>query len=85
MFDLETRETTIVISGEDYKKLCKLGRESRMKRNGDLAISIDHKDRVLEVLSQLRHECIEYGSIDIQRSNLEEVFLTLTGASLTGG
>jgi ABC-2 type transport system ATP-binding protein len=52
--------------------------------NGDIAVSIDHKDRVLEVLSQLRHECIEYDSIDIRRSNLEEVFLTLTGASLKG-
>jgi ABC-2 type transport system ATP-binding protein len=52
--------------------------------NGTLAISIDYKERILEVLSQLRHECIDYDSIDIRRSNLEEVFLTLTGASLSG-
>jgi len=51
--------------------------------NGDIAIKIDYKERVLEVLSHLRHDCIEYGSIDIRRSNLEEVFLTLTGAKLT--
>ena len=52
--------------------------------NGNIAINIEHKDRILEVLSKLRHECIEYDSIDIRRSNLEEVFLTLTGASLSG-
>jgi len=53
--------------------------------NGDIAIKIDYKDRVLEVLSNLRHECIEYESIDIRRSNLEEIFLHLTGAKLSGG
>lgn len=53
MFDLETRETTIVISGEDYKKLCKLGRESRMKRNGDLAIKKAEEEHIMLV------DCLE--------------------------
>ena len=51
--------------------------------NGDIAITIDYKERVLEILSHLRHDCIEYESLDIRRSNLEEVFLRLTGAKLT--
>ena len=51
--------------------------------NGDIAVKIDYKERVLEVLSNLRHDCIDYESIDIRRSNLEEVFLNLTGAKLT--
>jgi ABC-2 type transport system ATP-binding protein len=50
--------------------------------NGDIAIKIDYKERVLEILSHLRHDCIEYESLDIRRSNLEEVFLRLTGAKL---
>jgi len=53
--------------------------------NDDLAVKIDYKDRVLEILSDLRHECIEYGSVDIRRSNLEEVFLYLTGSKLSEG
>ena len=57
--------------------------DARKKRNGDIAVKIDHKDRVLEVLSILRHECAEYDSIDIHRSNLEEVFLHLTGSRLS--
>lgn len=51
--------------------------------NGDIAVKIDYKDRVLDVLSNLRHECIEYESIDIRRSNLEEIFLHLTGSKLS--
>jgi ABC-2 type transport system ATP-binding protein len=51
--------------------------------NGDIAVKIGYKERVLEILSHLRHDCIEYDSVDIRRSNLEEVFLTLTGAKLT--
>jgi ABC-2 type transport system ATP-binding protein len=51
--------------------------------NGDIAVKIDYKDRVLDVLSNLRHECIEYESIDVRRSNLEEIFLHLTGSKLS--
>jgi ABC-2 type transport system ATP-binding protein len=51
--------------------------------NGDIAIKIDYKERVLDILSHLRHDCIEYESLDIRRSNLEEVFLRLTGSKLT--
>ena len=50
--------------------------------NGDLAVKIQNKERVLEVLSDMRHACVEYENIDIRRSNLEEVFLNLTGAKL---
>ena len=53
------------------------------EHNGDISLKIDNKERVLEVLSQLRLECIEYESIDIRRSNLEEVFLHLTGSKLS--
>lgn len=46
-------------------------------------MTIEHKDCLLEVLSHLRHECVDYDSIDIRRSNLEEIFLQLTGAKLS--
>ena len=59
------------------------GYEVKQQNKGDLTITIDYKDRVLEILSLLRRECIEYNSIDISRSNLEEVFLYLTGSRLT--
>ena len=51
--------------------------------NGDVLVKIDYKERVLEVLAELKLACIDYDSIDIRRSNLEEVFLNLTGAKLT--
>lgn len=59
------------------------GFEANKSTNGELTIKIDFKDRVLEILSVLRHECIDYDSLDIRRSNLEEVFLHLTGSKLS--
>ncbi|MBN1280325.1 MAG: ABC transporter ATP-binding protein [Candidatus Thermoplasmatota archaeon] len=59
------------------------GFEVHSQGNGDLTVKIDYKEKVLEVLAQLRHDCIEYDGVDIRRSNLEEVFLRLTGARLT--
>jgi len=50
--------------------------------NGDIGVKIPYKEKVLDVLSILKSECIEYDSIDIRRSNLEEIFLKLTGAKL---
>ena len=61
------------------------GFDATKEGNGDIAVKIDYKERVLDILSHLRHECIDYGSIDIRRSNLEEVFLHLTGAKLSEG
>jgi ABC-2 type transport system ATP-binding protein len=52
--------------------------------NGNITVKIDNNDRVLEIISQLRHECIEFDRIDIRRPNLEEIFLYLTGAELSG-
>lgn len=51
--------------------------------NGDIAVKIDYKERVLEILSHLRHDCVDYDSVSIRGSNLEEVFLRLTGSKLT--
>jgi len=59
------------------------GFEVHSSGNGDITVKIDYKEKVLEVLSELRHECIEYDGVDIRGSNLEEVFLRLTGARLT--
>ena len=56
-----------------------------LKDNDDIKIKIDYNDQVLEVLSILRHECIDYENIDVRRSNLEEVFLYLTGSKLSEG
>ena len=52
--------------------------------NGDIAVKIAYKERVLEILSILKNECVEYSGVDIRRSNLEEIFLKLTGAKLRG-
>lgn len=59
------------------------GFNANKEHNGDIAIKINYKERVLEVLSILSHEAVDYDSIDIRRSNLEEVFLQLTGAHLS--
>ena len=70
-----TKDVVDMLKERDFK--------ASMGQNEDIQIKIDHKDRVLEVLSILRHECAEYDSIDIRRSNLEEVFLHLTGSKLS--
>ena len=60
------------------------GYDAFKEENGDLAINIKYKDKILEILSILRHECVDYDSIDIRKPNLEEIFLHLTGAKLSG-
>ena len=80
-------KTTLYIkncrSDEAKQHLEERGFEVHSSGNGDITVKIDYKEKVLEVLSELRHECIEYDGVDIRGSNLEEVFLRLTGARLT--
>lgn len=59
------------------------GYDASSESNGDIAVKIDYKEKVMEVLSILKHECVNYDSIDIRKSNLEEIFLKLTGAKLS--
>jgi ABC-2 type transport system ATP-binding protein len=66
------------------KTLVEKGFDANSDGNKNISVKIDYKDRILDVLSILRHECIEYESIDIRRSNLEEIFLNLTGTKLSG-
>lgn len=70
-------------NSDALKFLRENGFDAKSEGNGDIAVKIDFKERTMEVLSTLRHECIEYDSIDIRRSNLEEVFLHLTGSKLS--
>jgi ABC-2 type transport system ATP-binding protein len=70
-------------SQDAQRHLEEKGFEVHSSGNGDITVKIDYKEKVLEVLSELRHECIEYDGVDIRGSNLEEVFLRLTGARLT--
>jgi ABC-2 type transport system ATP-binding protein len=82
-------KTTLYIknchSDEARQLLEEKGYEVQSQGNGDLTVKIDYKEKVLEILSELRHEAIEYDGLDIRGSNLEEVFLRLTGARLTEG
>lgn len=59
------------------------GFNAKKQSNGNISVKIEFKDRVFEILSILRHEAIDFDSLDIRRSNLEEVFLHLTGARLS--
>lgn len=70
-------------SSDAVEALKERGFEATSEQNGDVAVKIDYKERVLEILAELKHACVEYDSIDIRRSNLEEVFLNLTGAKLS--
>jgi len=58
------------------------GFDAYTEGNGDIAVKIKYKERILEILSILKHDCIEYENIDIRRSNLEEIFLKITGSKL---
>jgi len=60
------------------------GFEVVKKGNGDIAVRIPYKEKILDILSIMKRECVDYSTIDIRRSNLEEIFLKLTGASLGG-
>jgi len=58
------------------------GYDARKDSNGNVNIEIEYKDRILEILSILRRDAIEFEGIDIRRPNLEEIFLHLTGSTL---
>ncbi|MFO8078496.1 MAG: ABC transporter ATP-binding protein [Thermoplasmatota archaeon] len=58
------------------------GFEVKKTNHHSVLVTIEYKDQILEVLSILKKNAIDYDRIDIHRPNLEELFLQLTGARL---
>jgi ABC-2 type transport system ATP-binding protein len=51
----------------------------------DLCLKIKDKDELLRVLQELKDHDIKFKEVNVRRSNLEEVFLKLTGEKLAEG
>ncbi len=66
------------------KALDPIGFQVKKANNHAVLVTIQYKDQILDVLSILRKNAIDYDDIDIHRPNLEELFLQLTGARLRG-
>jgi ABC-2 type transport system ATP-binding protein len=67
------------------KVLEPVGYQVRKANNQSVLVTIQYKDQILEILSILRNNAIDFDGIDIHRPNLEELFLHLTGARLQEG
>jgi ABC-2 type transport system ATP-binding protein len=65
---------------EDFFK--GVGREVKVSGSGQISMKIKNKDELLSILELLKGAGVKYRGINVRRSNLEEVFLTLTGESL---
>lgn len=70
---------------EVIKSLKKFGYEEVEARNGDVEIKILEGDEIMKILLHLKEEGLYYREIDIKNSDLEDVFLNLTGATLKEG
>ncbi len=79
------RENILHIRGNSriYDFLRDRGFNVEVSKNNGVTMRVVHNNEILEVLSILKENDIWYESIDIHRPNLEEVFLTLTGAKLS--
>jgi len=57
----------------------------RPGKEGQVSVVLDTKDQVLGILELVKGAGLHYRGINVRRSNLEEVFLTLSGESLKSG
>ena len=87
LIDRFGKSSRIIIRGCNAKRasaaVAPLGLKSSSPGNGDLTIPVGDREMVLDVLSALKNKNVKYRQVDIRRPNLEEVFLNLTGESLT--
>lgn len=67
---------------EVIKSLKKSGYEGMEARNGNVEIKISEGDEIMKILLRLKEEGLYYREIDIKNSDLEDVFLNLTGSKL---
>ncbi len=79
--------TTMVVRGGDgtaYERL--QGISSKVERRGnDIVVKLDSKEVLPEAVLRLQQGDAHYEEIQMRRSTLEDVFLTLTGKRLENG
>ncbi len=68
---------------EAMEALRKTGYTETRLTNGNVEVKIPKKDAVIDILFYLREKEVYYREVDIKRSDLEDVFLNLTGAKLS--
>ena len=66
------------------KALKNKGYKTLERKNHDITIKIRDNDELLELLDNMKQHKLNYKEINVRRSNLEEVFLKLTGETLRG-
>ena len=77
----------MTVSGCNPAEIGELVKASSMdskEEGGDCLVTLPDNQAVFRILSAIEGSSAVYNKIDIRRSNLEEVFLTLTGESLGG-
>ena len=65
--------------------LQKKGYQNIRAVSGDVEVKIAKKDAVIDILFHLREKKLYYREVDIKHSDLEDVFLNLTGENLQEG
>ena len=59
-----------------------IGYDEMSAKNGTVEVKIKKRDVVIDILFHLREKNLYYREVDIKHSDLEDVFLNLTGARL---
>ncbi|RLF38509.1 MAG: ABC transporter ATP-binding protein [Thermoplasmata archaeon] len=79
-------KSTLLIKGCDTERvtaaLSTSGYTQIRSSNGDVSVKLTKKESVIDILFHLREKDIYYREVDIKHSDLEDVFLNLTGARL---
>ncbi|MEA2053978.1 MAG: ABC transporter ATP-binding protein [Candidatus Thermoplasmatota archaeon] len=67
---------------EVMEALHKTGYRETSSANGNVEVKLSKRDAVMDILFYLREKDLYYREVDIKHSDLEDVFLNLTGATL---
>jgi ABC-2 type transport system ATP-binding protein len=89
LIDNYGEQSILLIKGcktkDTLEALRKMGYQNIRAINGDVEVKIAKKDAVIDILFHLREKKLYYREVDIKHSDLEDVFLNLTGENLQEG
>ena len=81
-------KSTLIIKGgsstEIERVLKEMGYGKVRIKNSSVEIRMEKRDEVMDILFRLREKNVRYREVDIKHSDLEDVFLQLTGEKLVG-
>ena len=76
---------TVLLHGFDSEKVDLLGEQTQIDTNGTVSVRVKNPTEISKILKDVIKNDLKFANLEVKRTNLEEVFMNVTGTTIEEG